>query len=76
MVLSAEEKMVILIHDGIEIACRRDPLGSYYLFQLDHFYAEVAYDPGDGSPVAFTCFTGTAPLEPYLERISLEGILD
>ncbi|TCZ72933.1 hypothetical protein [Flaviaesturariibacter aridisoli] len=73
--LSAEEKMVILMHDGTVVARRRHAGGQYFLFQLDHFYAEVVYGSDDDDPAEFRCFTGTASLAPYLEAISLDEIL-
>ena len=75
IVLPHEEKMVILLHDGAVVGHRRVAAGTWFLFQLDHFYAEVLCPHGVGNPLEFRCFTGTAPLAPYLEHISLDEIL-
>ncbi|RYY39348.1 MAG: hypothetical protein EOO08_10910 [Chitinophagaceae bacterium] len=72
--LPPQEKMVILLHDGVVVGQREDPYGSYYLFQTERFYSEVFYPNGSIDPEAFNLFSGTGPLEPYLECISLESI--
>jgi hypothetical protein len=76
ILLTPEEKMVILLHDGSLVAHRRTPKCVVYLFQMDQFYAEACW-PNDSDDVAeFHCFMGTGPLAPYLEAISLAGIIE
>jgi hypothetical protein len=75
IVLTAEEKMVILLHDGSLVAQRRTHEGLLYLFQMDQFYAEALCLRDNPDVTEFRCFTGTGPLAPYLEAISLADIL-
>ncbi|GAB4092529.1 hypothetical protein GCM10028786_14550 [Flaviaesturariibacter terrae] len=68
--------MVILLHDGTVVARRRSKEGLCFLFQMEFFYAEAFFPAGSSDVSEFRCFTGTGPLAPYLESISLEGILE
>jgi hypothetical protein len=76
ILLRPEEKMVILMHDGSLVARRQLNGGAAFLYQMDHFYAEAFYPPDAFDVAEFRCFTGTGPLAPYLEAISLAGILE
>jgi hypothetical protein len=75
IMLTAEEKMVILLHDGSLVAQRRTHEGLLYLFQMEQFYAETLCPHDSPDVTEFRCFTGTGPLSPYLETISLADIL-
>ncbi|RYY84900.1 MAG: hypothetical protein EOO15_18320 [Chitinophagaceae bacterium] len=72
--LSPQEKIVILLHDGALIGDREGASGSYFLFQTERFYTELFYPTGAKEPESFHLFTGTEPLTPYLETISLESL--
>ena len=64
-----------LVKDGILIGERIDNFHQVKLYQLDALYMEVYRHMHFNVIIKVITFTDTAFLEPYLEKISLEGLI-
>ena len=64
-----------LVKDGTLIGERIDNFHQVKLYQLDTLYMEVYKHMHFNVIVKVITFTDTEFLEPYLEKISLQGIL-
>lgn len=60
---------------GVHIANRSQ--GGYYmsLYRIDNFYVEIQYHTCYDGIVCVQAFACEEQLQPYLEQISLEGVL-
>ena len=74
VVLEHEEKKTIVLHFGTLIGKRKAGDLLIFLFQLDSFYVEAYSNPVDKVMLEFIAFEGTAPLQPYLERIPIDHL--
>ncbi|HEY1111961.1 MAG TPA: hypothetical protein VGE66_00310 [Chitinophagaceae bacterium] len=75
ILLSDEDKNKALLHLGILLAKRKSADLLVFLFQLDTFYVEMTCNLQDKTVHEYQVFTNPHLLEPYLENISLEGLL-
>ena len=75
ILLSDEEKSKSVLHLGILLAKRKNAERLTFLFQLDGFYVEMHCNPQQKTILEYRMFTHPALLQPYLENISLEGLL-
>lgn len=73
--LSAEGKKAMVLHAGILIAKRQADEGLVFLFQLESLYVEVYCNVSTRGIEEYRAFTGTAPLEPYLDSIAIDDLL-
>lgn len=71
--LSASEQAEI-VWSGTHIGERFDEKHSILLYQIDSFYVEVFYHRDDNAIKRFRSFSSVNQLEPYLQKISLDGI--
>lgn len=74
-ILDENEKANIVWNKGILIGERSDQYYNVSLFQVDDFYVEVFRHSHFNVITRFRSFSNTRFLEPYLQEISLEGIL-
>jgi hypothetical protein len=66
----------ILWLDGVFMELMRStPKFNVELYSLYGFYVEMFFDPG-GEPLFMKCFEGGSRLEPYLEMIPLNDVLE
>ena len=65
----------LLCREGVYLSSRTD--GNYFiaLYGLFDFYAEVYCFRPAGELLMITSFQGASLLEPYLEKIDLQGVL-
>ena len=75
ILLTEEEKKMLLLHKGVLVAKRRDCNYIVFLFQLDAFYVEMYGRPEDKVVQEYRAFEGTWMLHPYLESIPIDGLL-
>lgn len=73
--LSAEGKKAMILHEGILIARRQAERGTVFLFQVHSLYVEVYSNGATRAIEEYHAFTGTAPLEPYLDSIAIDDLL-
>ena len=74
-ILDENEKANIVWNKGIQIGERNDRFYNIRLYQVDNFYVEVFHHSHFNVITKFRSFTNLRFLEPYLQEISLEGIL-
>jgi len=70
-----EEKKQIALHQGVLISKRTKPGSFIFLFQMENFYVEMFCDTQTKSVTQFRAFSGTKLLQPYLESITIDGLL-
>jgi hypothetical protein len=75
ILLNEVEKQHTVLHRGVLIAKRRQSSCMIFLFQLDHYYVETWCSFINKAVTEYRMFSGTAPLEPYLNEISLQHLL-
>ena len=72
--LSEDSQSNIISERGALISLRRTDEHRVLLYQIDSFYVEVYYHPTK-NVIKIKSFSGTEQLQPYLNQISLEGIM-
>lgn len=75
-VLNAEEKKLILLHEGVLIAKRNHLTYMVFLFQLDEYYVEMYCDKASKETEEYRLSVNMQTLTPYLETINIDGLLD
>lgn len=73
-----EAQLQLLQQEGVLLVDRFQDASRYFLFALFDFYLELKYAPWADERLQLTIikvFQDTAPLDPYLESISLENLL-
>jgi hypothetical protein len=72
--LCEDNQSNIISERGALISLRRTDEHRVLLYQIDSFYVEVYYHPTK-NVIKIKSFSGTEQLQPYLNQISLEGIM-
>lgn len=75
ILLSENEKKVILLHTGVLVGKRKSEDSCMFLFQLDHFYVEMYGNLVDKRVHEYRTYTDVEKLTPYLDSIELDGLL-
>ena len=73
--LSSEEKKSTVLHEGILVAKRGHFSQMVFLFQFHSYYVEAYCDLKKGEIESYMAFTSMAHLQPYLETIQIEHLL-
>jgi hypothetical protein len=76
IMLDEEEKKHTVLHQGVLIGKRRNYTYMVFLFQLDRYYVETYCNIANKAIETFQVFDTTGPLNPYLDVISLEELLN
>ena len=76
IMLSEEEKKLAVLHRGILVAKRSNSNYLFFLFQMDHFYVETHCDIVKKSIEGYKMFHHLKLLEPYLETIGIDDLLN
>ena len=76
ILLSEEQKKSMLIHNGILVGKRNVAECIVFLFQLPDYYVETWFDRQSHSIQQFVTFINMESLNPYLEEIAIEGLLN
>lgn len=63
-----------LVENGTCIGERQYGEAPVLLFQVDHFYVEVYFNPHTGDVACSRCFEDTEELQPYLQHIDLSEL--
>ncbi|MDP4129245.1 MAG: hypothetical protein Q8939_03710 [Bacteroidota bacterium] len=74
VILSKEEKKVILFTEGAPIAKRKIPGRKVFLFQLPDFYVEIHCSIENKEIKEFMMFHDAEYLTPYLNAIQINNI--
>ena len=75
ILMNEDQKKGTLLHDGVLIGKRNVEHCMIFLFQLGNYYVESYCNRESKAVEEFRAFTNLAPLYPYIEQISLEGLL-
>lgn len=73
--LDEAEKANIVWEKGVLVGERNDAFHQIRLYQVDAFYVEVYHHTHFNVITSFKSFSSLKKLEPYLEEISLEGLV-
>lgn len=73
--LNQEDKKGVLLHHGVLVAKRRTADCMLFLFYLENFYVESVFRVDTKALAGIYAFIGDTLLQPYLESISLGGII-
>lgn len=75
IVLTQEEKIHTVVHGGVLIGKRNNYDCKVFLFQVDEIYVEMFCNIDTRQVDEFRFFQNPNGLKPYLNRISLDGIV-
>jgi len=75
ILLSEVEKKKTVLHQGVLIAKRQIMEHMVFLFQIHNYYVETYCNTSSKAIEEFRVFDNTIPLQPYLEKIQIEGLL-
>ena len=75
IMLNAEEKKLVVLHDGVLIGKRKTPGSIIFLFHLDKFYVETFCSIQTKEVLEYRMFRQTELLQPYLETITIDQLL-
>lgn len=76
ILLSEEEKKIAVLHAGVLIGKRRDVDTVAFLFQVDNYYVETFFSSGNRTVMEFRMFDQTTLLQPYLDNIYIDDLLN
>jgi hypothetical protein len=75
IMLNAEEKKLVVLHDGVLIGKRKTPESIIFLFDLHKFYVETFCSVKTKEVSEYRMFAQTGLLQPYLETIAIDQLL-
>lgn len=76
ILLSEEKKKIAVLHSGVLIGKRRDVDTMAFLFQFKDYYVEAFFNSGSKTIREFRMFDQTTLLQPYLDSIRIDDILN
>lgn len=76
ILLSEEEKKIAVLHAGVLIGKRKDVDTVAFLFQFQNYYVETFFNSGNKSIREFRAFNQIALLQPYLDTIRIDDLLN
>lgn len=76
ILLDHEEKKLAVLHKGVLIGKRKTHLSMIFLFQVRGFYVETFFDITNKDIKEFRIFDHTKLLQPYLESIEIDDLLN
>ena len=74
IMLNAEEKKLVVLHEGVLIGKRKEPELIIFLFDLDKFYVETFCNTKTKEVSEYRVFAQTKLLQPYLENIPIDQL--
>jgi hypothetical protein len=75
LLLPENEQMDLLYRSGIYLGKYKSGRVVKVLYQLNYFYVEIVYRKYRSHISSLCCFESTEPLDPYLDRISIEELI-
>ena len=76
IMLGEEEKKQTVLHEGVLVGKRKEPASVIFLFQFERFYVEACFNPHSKGIEEFRVFNHTVLLQPYLDTIPLDDLLN
>ena len=74
-ILDEAQKARLVREKGVQVGMRDAAFHTVQLFQLDNFYVELHHHNHFNVITRIDSFSGTTKLQPYLQQISLEGLV-
>jgi hypothetical protein len=74
--LNAEEKKLVLLHEGILVAKRDHSTYIVFLFQLNEYYVEMYCNKISKAVEEYRISVNMQTLTPYLELIDIDELLN
>lgn len=74
-ILDEGEKARIVRDKGVQVGQRPEVFHTVHLYQVDGFYVEVYHHNHFNVITRMQSFSNTDKLQPYLQQISLEGLV-
>ena len=76
IVLNEEEKKATVLHQGVLLAKRSSFESMVFLFQLGSYYVEAYCNPANKAIEEYIMFENIDVLQPYLEAIPIDKLLN
>ena len=76
ILLSEEEKKMAVLHAGVLIGKRKDIDTVAFLFHVGNYYVETFFNSGNKTIREFRVFNQTTLLQPYLDNIPIDNLLN
>ena len=76
ILLDGDQKSLTVLHEGILIGKRSNTHCMVFLFQLHNYYVETYCNTSNKAVEEFRVFDSTSLLSPYLEKISIDDLLN
>lgn len=76
LALNTNMQTDLLYESGVYLGKIKKGNCARLLYQLDYFYVEIIYKKYRRQVLSIQCFESTAFLDPYLENISLEELIN
>jgi hypothetical protein len=76
ILLKEEEKKLAVLHRGILVAKRSNATHLFFLFHMDRFYVETSCRMDTKAIEGYKMFHHLQLLEPYLETIAIDDLLN
>ena len=76
ILLNEEEKKHAVLHEGVLLCKRKLHSSIIFLFHVQRFYVEACFNSDSKEVEAFRMFSDTRLLQPYLEGISIDELLN
>ena len=76
ILLNEDEKKSTVFHRGVALAKRSSFDSVVFLFQLGNYYVEAYCNPQNKAIEEYRMFNNVDDLQPYLEGIPLDDLLD
>ena len=74
IMLEEEEKKLVVLHEAVLIAKRKETSTIVFLFQLHRFYVEMFCSTKTKKVTQYLVFQHTKLLQPYLESIVIDDL--
>lgn len=76
ILLNEHGKKQAVLNEGILIAKRKEPASIIFLFQVQNFYVEACFNSCNKHIEEFRMFSGTGLLQPYLDNMPIDDLLN
>jgi hypothetical protein len=76
ILLNEDEKKAAVLHQGVLLAKRSNFDSMVFLFQLGSYYVEAYCNPSNKAVEEYRMFDNIDVLNPYLEAIPLDNLLN
>ena len=76
VLLNEQEKKSTVLHEGVLLAKRSSFDSMVFLFQLGSYYVEAYCNPANKAIEEYRMFENIDVLQPYLEAIPLDKLLN